>query len=834
MIKRLLALLIIFLIAQAVKAQSTQLGGDTLEMDYTHPKDYVIEGLRTSGTQFLDENVLIDNTGLHKGDTIQIPGEKITTAVKNLWKQGFFSDIKIVAEKIIGDRIFLNIQLKERPRLSAFSFRGEVSKGEADKLREEIKLERGKVVTQNTLNITRNKVREFYIDKRYMNVEVYIKEINDSSYANSEIVEITVKKNAKFKIHRINFIGNTALSGTSLRKAMKDTKEKNWYNIFTSSKFTEEKYLQDKQNIIAKYLESGYRDAKIVHDTIYKVSNDRINIDIRIEEGLQYHFRHISFLGNTKYRSGYLDSVLAIKKGDVYSQSELDKRLSMNPNGRDVTSLYMDDGYLFFQVNAVEVAVEEDSIDLEIRIYEGKQARINKVTVSGNTKTNDRVIMREIRTRPGQLFNRSDIIRTQRELAQLGYFDQEKLGVNPKPNPQDGTVDIEYVVAEKASDQLELSGGYGANQLVGTLGVSFNNFSARNIFNGKAYSPLPSGDGQKLSLRAQSNGSFYNSYNASFTEPWLGGKKPNSLSVSGFYSIQRSGSGTGPQRQSIEIKGASVGLGKRLRKPDDFFTSYTEVGFQYYILNNFTSSFLFSNGTSNNFSISQTISRNSIDAPIYPRSGSQVSLSVKFTPPYSAFNNIDYKNAPAPIKYKWIEYHKWKFTSSWFTRLTGNLVLNAKIYYGFLGLYNKDIGPSPFERFYLGGDGLSGFALDGREIIGLRGYGNNSLTARDANGNYIGSTIFDKYTLELRYPVSLNPNATIYLLTFLEGGDSWLEFDQFDPFALKRSAGFGVKIFLPMFGLLGLDWGYGFDTLPFDPTRSQSGSQFHFSIGQQF
>jgi len=494
----------------------------------------------------------------------------------------------------------------------------------------------------------------------------------------------------------------------------------------------------------------------------------------------------------------------------------------------------MDDGYLFFQVTPVEVAVENDSIDLEIRIYEGKQARINKVTITGNTKTNDRVVMREIRTRPGQMFSRQDIIRTQRELAQLGYFDQEKLGVNPKPNPQDGTVDIEYVVAEKASDQVELSGGYGANQLVGTLGLTFNNFSGRNIFKKGAWNPLPSGDGQRLSVRFQTNGQYYTSYNASFTEPWLGGKKPNSLTVSVFHSVQSNGVSSGPLRQEMNITGGSVGLGKRLKRPDDFFTSYSEIGYQYYVLNNFTSTFLFNNGTSNNLSFAETISRNSIDAPIYPRSGSQVSVSIKFTPPYSLWNNYNYKTAENAQKYKWIEYYKIKFNTSWFTRITGDLVLNAKIYYGFLSYYNDDIGPSPFERFYLGGDGLSGFALDGREIIGLRGYANNSLTAKDATGNYIGSTVFDKYTLEMRYPISLNPSATIYLLTFAEGGDSWSSFKQFDPFALHRSLGFGARIFLPMFGLLGLDWGYGFDDLPGDPNHTQSRSQFHFSIGQQF
>jgi len=478
-----------------------------------------------------------------------------------------------------------------------------------------------------------------------------------------------------------------------------------------------------------------------------------------------------------------------------------------------------------------------------MRIYEGKQATVNKVTVVGNTKTHDHVIMREVRTKPGQLFNRSDIIRTQRELAQLGYFNPEKLAVNPKPNPTDGTVDIEYVVEEKPSDQVELSGGYGANQLVGTLGFSFTNFSMRNFFKGP-WAPIPSGDGQRLSIRGQTNGKYYSSINVSFTEPWLGGKKPNSLSLSFFRSVQTNGRPKeDPLRESITINGASVGLGKRLKWPDDYFTLYGELSYQYYVLDNFASTFLFSNGTSNNLSLSGTFGRNSIDQPIYPRTGSQVSLTVQFTPPYSLSGllmevtgrdkNTNFSTAGDNVKYKWIEYHKWKFTSSWFTRLAGDLVLNAKINYGFLGYYNKDIGDSPFERFYLGGDGLSGFALDGREIIGLRGYSNNSLTPRNST-RYIGGTIFEKYTLEMRYPVSLNPQATIFVLAFAEGGNSYLRFKEFNPFVFKRSAGFGIRVFLPIFGLLGLDWGYGFDEVPNTNPGDANKGQFHFSIGQQF
>ncbi len=831
MIKRFLALIALTISVFTASAQ-IQIGGETQSIDYGNPGTYVIGGVLITGTKYLDENVLISISGLSVGDSLEVPSERTSDAIKNLWKQGLFSDIQILVQRIQGKTIFLELKLTERPRLSSFKFNG-VSKSDADKIREKIKLERDKVVTESVLASTKTAVVDFYIEKGYLDAKAVVREVKDSTFANRVVLIIDVEKGNRIKIHSLEFDGNSYFSDKKLRKAMKETKVKKWYKIFTSSKFLEDKYQEDKAKVIAKYNDKGYRDAKILSDTVYKHDEKTVDISISIDEGKQYYFRNITWVGNVKYTSHVLDSILGIRKGDVYEGSVLDERLFMNQSGHDISSLYMDDGYLFFSVTPVEVNVENDSIDLELRIYEGKQARINKVTVVGNVKTNDRVIMREIRTKPGELFSREKIIRTQRELAQLGYFDQEKLGVNPKPNAVDGTVDIEYTVEEKPSDQLELSGGYGSNQLVGTLGLSFNNFSARNIFNGPSYSPLPSGDGQKLSLRAQTNGKYYQSYNASFTEPWLGGKKPNSLSVSVFRSIQSNGVSKGEaNRQSIEITGASVGLGKRLKKPDDYFTNYVEASYQYYVLNNYGGTFLFANGYSNNLSFQESISRNSVDAPIYPRTGSTVSLTLQFTLPYSLFNNVDYKTATDAERYKFIEYHKWKFSSSWFTKLAGNLVLNTKIQYGFLGLYNRNVGASPFERFYLGGDGLSGYALDGREIIALRGYANNSVTPRNANNAQVGGTIFDKYTLELRYPLSLNPSATIYLLAFAEGGNSWLKFNEFNPFSAKRSAGMGVRIYLPVFGLLGLDWGYGFDEIPNDPGVNKG--QFHFSIGQQF
>ena len=519
-------------------------------------------------------------------------------------------------------------------------------------------------------------------------------------------------------------------------------------------------------------------------------------------------------------------------KGDIYNQKVLDANLSFNPNGFDVSSLYLDDGYLFFQVNPVEVLVENDSIDLEIRIYEGKQARINKVTITGNTRTNDHVVIREIRTKPGQLFSRSDIIRTVRELAQLRYFNAETLEPVPKPNPVDGTVDIEYKVEENSSDQFELSGGWGGGYIVGTLGLSFNNFSTRKFFKKGAWRPLPSGDGQKLAIRAQSNGKYYQAYNLSFTEPWLGGKKPNAFSIGVYHSIQSNGlNKDDPSRSSIKIYGISIGLSKRLRWPDDYFILSQGLSLQNYSLDNYSGigQLNFKNGYANSLSYNIGVARNSIDAPIYPRSGSEISLALQLTPPYSLFSNKDYSDVTDQEKYKWIEYHKWKFKVSYFLNVFDNLVLSTRFRFAFLGYYNKDVGYAPFERYYVGGDGLSGYSIDSREVVGLRGYNNNSLTPRGPAG-YIGATMYDKFTVEMRYPVSLNPNATIYMLGFLEAGNAWLEFDKFNPFSMHRSAGVGVRIFLPMFGLLGLDWGYGFDEIPNMPGANKG--QFHFSINQ--
>ncbi|MES2398091.1 MAG: outer membrane protein assembly factor BamA [Bacteroidota bacterium] len=838
------ALLLYFSIITVVLKAQISIGTDSAVIDYATPKEFEIGGITVSGANNFDSKVLTLISGLSVGDKVMVPGDKFSAAIENLWKQGLFEDIKITATKIQGSTIFINIEVLERPRLSKFSLRG-ITKSEADDIREKIKLIKGKVVTDALISSTSVKIKEFFINKGYMSVKVDIKQEKDEKLENSVIVSINVIKGPKIRIEEINIAGNSSIETWKLRRTFKETKRRRWWNPFNSGTYDDDNYQKDKKALLAKYNEKGFRDAAIVRDTLYEIGPDRINIDIRVNEGHRYYFRNINWIGNSKYSSKDLNNVFGIKKGDIYDQAQLDAKLFMNPNGNDISSIYMDDGYLFFNVTPVEVMVTSDSIDLEMRIYEGKQAIINKVTVVGNTKTNDHVIMRELRTKPGQLFRRSDIIRTQRELSQLGYFDPEKMNVVPTPNPTNGTVDIEYTVEEKPSDQIELSGGYGSGSLVGTLGVSFNNFSAKNFFNRDAWRPLPSGDGQRLSVRAQSSGLSYQSYNMSFTEPWLGGKKPNSLSTTAYYSVQSNGVARtinsngekipNPARQSLDIVGVSIGLGKRLKVPDDYFTLYQELNYQYYVLNNYSSIFSFSQGYSNNIYYKVSLQRNSIDKPIFETRGSQLALTGQFTPSYSVFNNKDYGSTTMTDqqRYKFVEYQKYKFTAKFFTPITNkkgtdgkearNLILRTAAGFGFLTSYNSTVGVSPFERFYLGGSGLTGYALDGREIIALRGYDDQSLSPKT------GAAYIAKYSMELRFPVSLNPQATIYILGFAEAGNSWERAKDFDPFNLKRSTGVGVRVYLPMFGLLGFDYGWRMDDVP--TNLGMQKGQFHFTIG---
>jgi outer membrane protein insertion porin family len=799
-------------------------------VDYKSPQKYKVAGLTVAGAQYTDVQAIKLFAGIQIGDELQIPGERLSTAVRNLWDQRLFEDVSILLAEVRGDEAYLVIQVKEVPVLSRFKFNG-VSKSEADNLRDQIRLIRGTMVNNNLITISENIIKDYFIEKGFLNAEVNIQSEEDPSIDNSVFLTINVDKGPRMKISEIVFEGVEDMNEKKLLRVMKNTKQKRWWSIFKSSKFIPDDFEEDKDRILGKYNAEGYRNAKLISDSVYRTGEKTVGLKITLEEGNKFYFRDIFFRGNVKYSTEELRDQLGIEKGDVYNQDALRERVIFSMAGTDISSLYQDDGYLQFQAIPVEAVVENDSIDIEIRINEGKQYRIGEVNVIGNTKTNDHVIYREIRTRPGDLFNRTEIIRTQRELSQLGYFNPEAFDVTPTPNPEDGTVDLEYVVEEKPSDQIELSGGWGAGRVVGTLGVSFTNFSLKNFFNKSAWRPVPTGDGQRLSIRAQSNGLFFQSYSLAFTEPWLGGKKPNALSFSVSHSIQSNGQRKkidgeiNPLRQSLHITGVTLGLGKRLRWPDDYFQLFASASFQHFDLNNFGSFFSFANGQSNNLALSLNFQRNSISDPIFPKWGSKLSFSVKATPPFSAIIDKDYANISDQEKFQWIEYHKWKFTADWFTPLNDSkkLVLNTKFGMGFLGLYNRDIGIAPFERFYLGGVFLSGFILDGREIINLRGYDDLSLSSNT------GAPIISKYGMELRYLISPNPSAQIYALAFAEAGSTWDAFNEFNPFQVNRSGGVGLRIFLPMFGLLGLDYGWRFDDVPFAPNMPRG--QFHFSIG---
>ena len=814
-------------------------------IDYTQPKTFILSDIKITGSKYVNKSNIIDISGLKINSNIKVPGTDISSAINKLWQQNLFSEIEIKYDKISNDSISLNIVLKEYPRLSKFKFIGKISKSDISTLKDDLQLMRGKILTQNLIKNSLNKIEKFYIDKGFYNVMVNHEIIADSVTVNSSILIFDINKNKKVKIKDIlvkgrkqivnnnkSFLNNKdtvyAISNYRLKKSMKETKVKNKWRFFKVSKFIKENYEEDKENIISEYNNKGYRDAKIVKDSVYVNNDNTVTIEIVLDEGEPYLFGNINFVGNKKYTNDELLNQLGIDSGDVFNQSILDSRLFGTPEGTDISSLYLDNGYLFFNATPVEVSTNNNIIDLDVRLYEGDQARINKVAVKGNTKTQDHVIMRELRTRPGDLFKRSDIMRSQRELAQMQYFDPEAFDVKIDPNPARNEVDVTYIVAEKSSDQIQLQGGWGGGRVVGSLGLTFNNFSTRNIFNGSKWKPLPSGDGQRLSLIARSNGAYYQNYNISFTEPWLGGKKPTSLQVSLFKAISSNGQ-QDDQRQEIQVTGISLGIGKRLKNPDDYFTVYNGLNYMQYKLSNSQSFFSFRNGVSNNVNYNITIGRNSVDQINFPRQGSNFLLTLKLSPPYSMFDDIDdYTLLTDQEKYKWVEYYKWKFKATWFSPFTEKLILATKTEFGFLGAYNQELGISPFERFYVGGDGLSGMGYmnDGRELVALRGYANNSLSPQT------GATIYNKYTAEIRYALSLNPTSTMYALAFLEAGNAWEEFDNFNPFGVKRSVGIGVKIMLPMIGMMGLDYGWGLDEVIGNPEAN--GGQFHFSIGQNF
>lgn len=797
---------------------------DTLPVyDYTEQQEYEIGGITVTGAEFSDENAITSISGLRVGDKIAIPGNAIPKAIKSLWDLRLFTNVEITQTKRIGDVIFLNITVAERPRLSRFSYEG-VKKGKQDDLNEIVNkfLLKGGIVTDNVKVNAARGIEEFFVEKGYLDTEVAVREIPDESRINSVRLVFNVDVKDKVKIKNINFIGNENIKDKKLRKQMEETKEKR--RLFASSKLIRPLYEADKDKIIQFYNTQGFRDARIVQDSIWRDEKGLVNIDLYVEEGERYYFRNIDWKGNSIYDDETLSQVLGIQKGDVYNEEELEMRLRFSQDGRDVSALYLDNGYLFFQVEPIEVAVKEDSIDLEMRIFEGPQATIDKVSIAGNDRTHEHVIRRELRTIPGQKFSRSDIIRSQREIINLGYFNPEALDIQTPVNPQRGTVDIAYGVEERPADQLELSAGWGGNRrVIGTLGVSFNNFSLRNIFNTKAWRPLPMGDGQRFSVRAQTNGDFFQSYNFSFTEPWLGGRKPNSLSVGGFLNRFAFGTRGTSTYQTFRLINASVSLGTRLKWPDDNFISSTAVNLQVLQLNNWAQGLfvtdegqLVENGNFYNYSIKQTIARSSINDPIFPRSGSSVSLSGQFTPPYSLFagEDRDFAKESAEDRFRFLEYYKIRFDAEWYTPVVGNLVLKARAKIGILGAYNQDIGIPPFERFQLGGDGINNqqFQFNGVDIISLRGYEVNELPSNvSQTGQNSATPIFDKFTVELRYPISLNPSSTIYVLAFAEGGNAWRSFEEFNPFDLRRSAGLGLRVFLPMFGTLGFDYGIGFD-----------------------
>lgn len=799
------------------------------------PREYEIGGITITGSENLDNQIITLISGLQVGDKITLPGEETTKAIKNLWRQKLFDDVGIYVTEIKGSLIFLEIRLTELPKLSKYGIRG-IKKSKQSSLREELDLSSGAIVTENLIISTETTAREYFVEKGYLNTKVTVTKRPDTTRGNSVILEIAIDKGEKVKIQEINIIGNEKLTDKEVRMSMKETKRKRIWNIFKGSKLDKSEYEDDLKLIVEKYNSEGYRDARVVKDSIYQINEKRIGIDIEIEEGQKYYFRNITWLGNTKYSTETLSQVLKIEEGDVYDATYLQERLFADPTGGDVSSLYLDNGYLFFDLNPVEVMVENDSIDIEMRIREGRQATVRNVTVIGNDRTNDKVIMRELRTKPGELFRRSDIQRSMRELQQLGFFEPTELNVNPKPDAATGTVDIEYSVVERSTSQLQLEGGWGGGSIVGTLGLSFNNFSAANLFNKKAWQPLPSGDGQTINLRATTNGTFYQSYSASFTEPWLGGRKPTSLTVSMYYNVQSTGYSKSDDRYGdLRVTGFTVGLGKRLKWPDDYFTLYQGVDLQRYNLNNYGGTLLglsFSDGIIHNINYRITLGRNSTDYPIYPRKGSLFNITGEFTLPYSLWNDLDYGNISDQEKFNYLEYYKIKVNSSWFTEIFNKTVIKMAGEFGYLGAYNNDVGLPPFERFYVGGDGLQNFSLDGREIVGLRGYPNTSINPTDVQPAEAGS-VYTKFTLELRHLITENPNAQIFTLGFIEGGNNYARFDNYEPFKLKRSAGFGLRIFMPMFGLLGVDFGYGFDNIP-GSGLEPSGWNTHFIIGQQF
>ncbi len=831
-------------------------------VDYNNPQKYVVGGVSVEGNNHFSQEQIIQVTGLREGMEVTVPSETFSSIVNRLWLQRFFEDVAVSVDSIAPSRdtAFFKISIVERPRVSRWTFSG-VKSGEQKELQDRLNLRRGGEFSEYVAKTSSDIIKRYYKEKGFQNVEVQVNTKKDTMVRSAIRVQFAVNRGNKLKIKKINFIGADHVKESKLVRAMKKTRDNRFQNIFSSKKFQEKEYDNDKRAMLSVFNEAGYRDARIVKDTMYYIEPDRLQIDFVIDEGKKYYFRDITWTGNSVYGSDVLNDILMIKKGDVYDVVTMEKRLfgGGKQNEYDVSKLYRDNGYLFFNIQPVELNVVGDSVDVEMRIVEGKPATLNNIVINGNDLTNERVVRRQVFTRPGYLFSQSDFERSIREIASMGQFDPEAImdpakGYSIIPNQLNNTVDIVYNVTEKPSSQLELSGGWGGNTFVATVGVSFNNFSTRRFFDKTAWRPVPLGDAQNLSVRFQTNGTYYTSLSASFSEPWLFGKKPTSLNMSLYYTRQTNSYlafNILNNNEYMEVYGFAAGIGKRLKWPDNYFVLYNQLSWQTYKLQDWAYQFMFDTGISHNLSYTLSLSRNSTDQQIYPRQGSDFSFSLQLTPPYSllrkkgiagydregkaiaakSWKDIDYDLQTPEQRYKWIEYHKWSFKGAIYTKLVGDLVLMARAQFGYLGYYNRKWGYSPFEGFRVGGDGMSGYDTYGSEIISLRGYENYSLTptaTSSATGNYYAGNVYDKFTVELRYPVILQPQSTIYALLFLEGGNCWSDIRDFNPFQIKRSAGVGVRVFLPMIGLLGVDWGWGFD----DPVNGKS--QFHFVIGQQF
>ena len=813
-------------------------------------KLYTIDSISVTGLQNFSDKTVISYSGLRKGKEIRLPGEETSAILNKLWNLDLFSDINFFVTKVNGDKISIELKMEELPTLSEFKING-VKKSKTQNIIEETDIKKGKKLSESFLTNTKNYIKNKYKKDGFFDAKVSINTIKDTVDNNTYKMVVNIDKGPRIKIKTISFDGNEIYSINTLKRKLKNTKQKRSIRFWKKSKYIIKDFKDDKENVIDFYKEKGYRDARIISDSLIRNNDNTISLNINIEEGKKYYFGDIKFIGNTVYFDNQLKQILGIQKGDAYNGVLLKKRIAdtSKPDGQDITNLYQNSGYLFSNINAVEVSAIKDTIDFEIRINEGKRASFNKISVVGNTKTNDHVIYRELRTKPGEVYSKDQVVRTVRELGQLGFFDAEE--INPdfeNVDPNSGTVDIKFDLTEAGASQIELQGGYGGGGFIGTLGLAFNNFSIRNILNKKSYKPLPMGDGQNLGLRLQAS-QFYSTYSFNFVEPWLGGRQPVQFSTNLSHTIQYRYdyfTGTADKSQSFQISGLSIGLAKRLRVPDDYFQLSQALSFQYYNLNNyFTGLFTFGNGQANNLAYTVALTRNNTYTnPIFPTGGSTFSINAKLTPPYSIISGRDYNklgdlpefqdiNGNPLIdkidqeKFKWLEYYKIKFNGTWYTKLIDKLVLKTQADFGFLGAYNQDRGNIPFERFFLGGDGMINYSMDGRETIALRGYENQSLSSRD------GSIIYNKFSIELRYPITLKPTASIYALTFLEAGNGYDSFRSFDPFNSKRSTGVGVRIFMPAFGLLGIDFGYGFDNV--NPNLTEpNGWETHFVIGQNF